>query len=459
MCGVFDIANYGDHLFPAVLRSQLKQRGVEDDVVLFSPFAAQETFVDDSRIYSLEDMEKMHNEDPFSAIVVGGGEIIHWYRFEQKMQSDTQEYEPYPMAQIWLIPWSMKEKYGIPLIWNAPGIPFNFPDDGKNLKSLFSNIDYLSVRNEFSVNALVTTGIPAKEISLVPDTGFALQSIATPEELAHARNSSLPFSDPYVVFHCNRFIPPEFEKPIVDFLLKIQNTGRKVVFLPLAYTHGDDEKLLELNKLSGNSFFMPPTMPSLVQIIAILSGCELYVGTSLHGSVTAAVFGKPTVAFDYQKTKKTRDLYQLMNRQSFYCTSPNNLDIVVQSALQQQNPIDLSEILSRLTPHFDTISKIIMHKSSFAKKNLDLTTSTATLIEGYLYNTDSLKSLEARYQEALKEKENILMSLEKITATTIQERANWLELQQQYLRKIDYMRIKNIPKRLIHRLTRRLHHS
>ena len=45
LCGVFDIPNYGDHLFPLVFRNELSQRGYDGDVVLFSPFAARESFV------------------------------------------------------------------------------------------------------------------------------------------------------------------------------------------------------------------------------------------------------------------------------------------------------------------------------------------------------------------------------------------------------------------------------
>lgn len=73
LCGVFDIPNYGDHLFPLVLRKELSRRGYTGNVVLFSPFQTEESFVENSNVHSLDDLERMHMEEPFSAIVVGGG--------------------------------------------------------------------------------------------------------------------------------------------------------------------------------------------------------------------------------------------------------------------------------------------------------------------------------------------------------------------------------------------------
>ena len=128
-CGVFDIPNYGDHLFPLVLRKELSRRGYTGNVVLFSPFQTEESFVENSNVHSLDDLERMHMEEPFSAIVVGGGEIIHWHRFGQKRTFSSTDFEAYPMDKGWLVPCFMKMKYNVPLLWNAPGIPFDFEAD------------------------------------------------------------------------------------------------------------------------------------------------------------------------------------------------------------------------------------------------------------------------------------------------------------------------------------------
>lgn len=207
LCGVFDIPNYGDHLFPLVLREELSRRGYAGNVVLFSPFQAEESFVENSNVHSLDDLERMHMEEPFSAIVVGGGEIIHWHRFGQKRTFNSTDFEAYPMDKVWLVPCFMKMKYNVPLLWNAPGIPFDFDADKALAHYLFSNIDYLSVRNDFSKQVLIDCGIPDAAIQRVPDTGFSLKNVATDQELHDARNHVFPGLAHYAVFHCNRFIP------------------------------------------------------------------------------------------------------------------------------------------------------------------------------------------------------------------------------------------------------------
>ncbi|MBM6699816.1 polysaccharide pyruvyl transferase family protein [Bifidobacterium pullorum subsp. saeculare] len=362
LCGVFDIPNYGDHLFPLVFRNELTKRGCEAEVVLFSPFEAEESFVEDSHVYSLDDMERMHRDNPFSAIVVGGGEIIHWHRYRQKRSFQDEEFVDYPMDKVWAIPSFMKMKHDVPLIWNAPGIPYDFDADEALAHFLLGNIDYLSVRNEFSAKVLEHCGLPSGGIHLVPDTGFALRTIASEDELIRLRSEVVPDDERYIIFHCNRFIDDDARDAIVGILRRLGEAyGCKILLLPLAYTHGDDDKLRELREASNGEFLMPEAPLSLKGIIAVLSGCELYLGTSLHGTVTASVFGRKTVAFDYQKTKKTKDLYDTLGLSEYYLTEVGQVEDAVRKAFDCQRPVDFSEVERRLGIHFDAIVRLINH--------------------------------------------------------------------------------------------------
>lgn len=358
LCGVFDIPNYGDHLFPLVFRNEMDKRIPNCEVILFSPFEATESFVEDSHIYSLDDMERMHKQNPFDAIVVGGGEIIHWRRYGQKKNAGDKTYIPYPMDKVWVIPSYMHLRYRVPLLWNAPGIPYDF-ETGQELASfLFSQVNYLSVRNMFSAHVLEKCGITDKHISIVPDTGFALGSIATKQELDELRSHVLPFGKPYVVFHCNRFLPQEQVVGVRQLFDDLKKHHFRIVLLPLAYTHGDDD---ELRNLAGDdpNLFIPEGVLSLKQIIAILAGAEIYIGTSLHGSVTSAVWGTKIVSFDYQKTRKTQDLYRSLGLEDYYVTDAASLVSTTDRALQRQQPVDMADTERRIVRHFDAMAQII----------------------------------------------------------------------------------------------------
>lgn len=263
------------------------------------------------------------------------------------------------MDKVWLVPCFMKMKYNVPLLWNAPGIPFDFEADKTLAHYLFSNIDYLSVRNDFSKQVLIDCGISDTTIQRVPDTGFSLRNVAADQELQDACNRVFPELQHYAVFHCNRFIPePEIDN-VVATLRELHDDGYEIVLLPLAYTHGDEDILRTIHDICPFPCLIPQHPLSLLEIIGILSSCEIYVGTSLHGSVTASVFGRKTVSFDYQQTKKTQDLYHQLGRDAFYVTDGNKLAGTVSDALKTQQPVDFSDIQQQLNHHFDKLFTLI----------------------------------------------------------------------------------------------------
>lgn len=82
--GVFDIDNFGDHLFPIIFENSLRKRKIDVELFLFSPYESTQGFGIAKKVYSIREMEKLHKINKFDAIVVGGGEIIHFYSFKQK---------------------------------------------------------------------------------------------------------------------------------------------------------------------------------------------------------------------------------------------------------------------------------------------------------------------------------------------------------------------------------------
>lgn len=399
LCGVFDIPNYGDHLFPLVFRNELSQRGYDGDVVLFSPFAARKSFVENSQVFSLDDMERMHREQPFDAIVVGGGEIIHWHRFGQKLTFGSDDYTDYPMDKVWLVPCFMKMKYGVKLLWNAPGIPFDFEVSREIAHLVFDNVDYLSVRNAFSRRVLIDNGIEPQRITQVPDTGFSLRSIASGRELREAKDAVFPGVERYAVFHCNRFIPSDAIPGAVDTLTQLHERGYRIVLLPLAYTHGDENILQEVRSRLPFEALMARDPLSLIEIIGVLANCSVYVGTSLHGSVTASVFGRTIVGFDYQQTKKTRDLYDQLGYGRYYVTDSRRLCATTFEALESQSRFDFSGIQDKIDRHFDTMLEFVSGREPGHENALDQASAFSDLVQGFFTHKSHVEGLNARVRE------------------------------------------------------------
>jgi len=69
-------------------------------------------------------------------------------------------------------------------------------------------------------------------------------------------------------------------------------TGAEIVLLPIGYCHGDDIFLQKLAERSGGSLTYIAAH-SIYAIISVLAACKLFVGTSMHGNITAFSFGIP----------------------------------------------------------------------------------------------------------------------------------------------------------------------
>ena len=68
--------------------------------------------------------------------------------------------------------------------------------------------------------------------------------------------------------------------------------GGDVVLLPLGYCHGDHEFLQSLSRRSDRALKYADVC-SVTDMLAIIAASDLFVGTSLHGNITAFSFGIP----------------------------------------------------------------------------------------------------------------------------------------------------------------------
>lgn len=55
--GVFDIDNFGDHLFPIIFENSLRKRKIDVELFLFSPYESTQGFGIAKKVYSIREME------------------------------------------------------------------------------------------------------------------------------------------------------------------------------------------------------------------------------------------------------------------------------------------------------------------------------------------------------------------------------------------------------------------
>lgn len=400
--GVFDIANYGDHLFPIIFQNEMEKRKLNFQLFLFSPFAGKEAFNHETDVFALRDLEKMHLQTPFDAIIVGGGEVIHFRQSNERLNADDEEYYPYPISQIWIIPSIVALKYNVPLIWNAPGAnSFSFKEPYRGMtSSLCSSVDYLCVRNETSRNILEECGIDKSFIHLCPDTALLISDIISINLLEKLRDSLLPFSQRYVVFHTNRFITETGVKAVVKTLNSLEKCGYKIVLLPLAYSHGDDLILHKINQLAGNHYYEFTQALSLQDMMSVLACSSLYIGSSFHGCVTALAYGKRVAMFDIFQNKKTEDLLTSLNLRNHFIVEPELLSENVTAIINESFSIDLSLVKSKLRDHFNQIYKLIISPSKCNK-------TVEKFSVGYLKSMDGFRMILNEFSSSKMQSEEI----------------------------------------------------
>lgn len=401
--GVFDIANFGDHLFPMLFETELRKRGVDMELYLFSCIECEQAFGGKRHVYALKNLDKMHSNIKFDAIIVGGGEIIHLHSFKHKINQEEDKYIQYPIYETWVIPSIVAEKNGIPLFWNSPGIPFEFEGFYHCLAmKLFKKVDYLSVRNSFSVEALLKCDIDKSKISFHPDTAFALPYVFKKEDLMVTQVEILGKNKKYIVFHCNQHISENYLNSAIENLLYLYNQGYKIVLLPLAYTNGDDEFAKKINELADYKFITFEEQLSLQQIISILAYCELYIGVSFHGAITTYCYGGKVIGFDFFKNTKTKDLFDMLGIPENYLTDVVNLEETIKRVLTTTKDLEYYKlkILKNLDEHFDNMSKYI--KSS--KNEIKLSVNDEN---PYQIISELLENISCDYQKFSGENHNL----------------------------------------------------
>ena len=141
-----------------------------------------------------------------------------------------KKYVEYPIFETWIVPSIIGRKYGIPVIWNNPGCPFEF-DGYQNYIAgkVLGNVSFMSVRNQFSYDALINYNANVK-VSV--DTAFNIKEVFPKWKLKRQVKGK------YVVFHSNRFIGENSYQSALKELMELSKTY-KILLLPLAVTNDD----------------------------------------------------------------------------------------------------------------------------------------------------------------------------------------------------------------------------
>ena len=335
-----DRINYGDLLFP----------------ILFEKFAETENFHIKFYNYGVVKSNLSHYgalptqsylkllknvKSKGGKLVVGGGEVFfaNWrvlYSFINPMyvklcsnnyfkrMDDTINLPKYILSRNKVnVPFCpSKEELSntsVKIYFSSVGGEFNDSKESDLNKKLFISLKtsaLLSVRDKRTLLSMRLMGLDAK---LIPDSAIIMSDVFKKESL-FGKISLINFKvKDYIFLQLGRFKGPENLKQFVEDLKKLSNSlNLKVVLCPIgkALKHEDDILLKKVKEMESDFHYINPK--NIYDVMFLIANASLYLGTSLHGVITAQSFNVPFVGLN-TRLKKVESYIQTWVDDSMVC--------------------------------------------------------------------------------------------------------------------------------------------
>ena len=314
-----DRINYGDFLFPLIFKKVMND--VDSDIVFenygivksdFSHFGALPT----------KSFRTLENEIVSGdKVVIGGGEVlfVNWralYAFINPNFSRLMKIKRLKRLE-------KRFRFSNKLLSrNLAPIPFSFDASDFNLEQLniyynsvggghllmqnnsMQNLAYkrlssaklISLRDTRSLNNF--SRFPDLKAKLVPDSAILMSEVFPVEKLEGLIERNLRFrSYIFLQLAFNRG-PEDLENFANQIDILAKKLKCKVVMCPigLAPGHEDDKILKAIKKIKPQFEFIMPK--NIFEIMYLIANANLYLGTSLHGAITAMSFLVPGIGLN-----------------------------------------------------------------------------------------------------------------------------------------------------------------
>lgn len=342
--GTFDVDNYGDLLFPKILEWRLGGVLVEH----ISPTDQMSVFLETAP-------SRIRAANAPLMTVSGGGNI---FRFNSSSLDIYKNCRDTAYPKLLIDPCTSATIHSVPYVINSPSIAstsLNFLET-LLLKHVLNAADYIAFRDEQSVQ--LASRITKNLVHLVPDTAFDVSRM-WPE----LRND-LPGRSDYVVFHVNDRYGGTATQIAQEIDRFISGAGLKVVLLPIGPCHRDLEfaHLVQSHTSGDCEVYGQLSIYDFAQLIA---QAALYIGSSMHGFITASSYRVPCalVLGDSYMHKFDGVLHALQLERSVVFSSWSEA-ITRVGSLDAVRPDALDRVFERLDDHWSSISSLIDRKSA-----------------------------------------------------------------------------------------------
>nr|WP_298336243.1 polysaccharide pyruvyl transferase family protein [uncultured Erythrobacter sp.] len=297
--GTFDVANYGDCLFPVVYKHLLEERLSGLEFGYYSPTSKPAEIMDYGPIKALpETVESVEFEE--DALILCGGEAL-WighssgtYNFPRSTLS--------AFARLWLGPTVAASRGSIDFFVHSAGAPHARLEVPAGVVGALSSATGVSVRDEVTARRL------GNRFSVQVDPIFALSTILTPQQWEREVQKWLPEG-----FAANRYLAAHVSAPYLmndlrDWCEQVADVAKNhkmpILMVPVChfmddhYTLETARQILIATGVDARQIQSPPDQSrSVIATAALLGMSGGVITSSLHACVTAAAFGTPFAVY------------------------------------------------------------------------------------------------------------------------------------------------------------------
>ncbi|MFM9860465.1 polysaccharide pyruvyl transferase family protein [Pseudoxanthobacter sp. M-2] len=295
--GMFDMANYGDLMFPLIAQQRLAAAGVE--VVAVAPRGGPPPVP--GALPSLGLAEMFETDGRVDAVLIGGGYIVHTFPLTFIEDYEAGAVTDWGGAGLWLGATLAVALHDVPVVWNAPGVPFPLRrSQADAVAAALRAADYVSLRDRGAADLI---GAPDDvEVTIVPDTVADLPRL-WPRRSLEADFAGLiarkggTAEDRHVAIHLRRRSVAGV--PLARIAAEIDRfaatTGLVPLLVAVGESHDDPALARAISPLITARHVLLDDPRDLREITAALAFAALYVGASLHGYIASAAYGVPGV--------------------------------------------------------------------------------------------------------------------------------------------------------------------
>jgi hypothetical protein len=367
--GAYDRYNYGDNLMPILLEMYIEKYYPEKFIdcefihvsISDSDLSAYSCFPTKSISSVIGELKKG------DSIIVVGGEVLcasnatlFLHMPKSKLLNDFyiklnrlpiirgffRKWAGLQYRAPWEYPYLPDENMladGVDVKYNTVGggldwLPIN---DKKDLIGRLVNAKYISVRDKRTLNKLAVID----DVKLYPDSAFIMSDLCSEEFLIrNVRDDILNYvNTEYVVFQA---APSKLGDSLDNIVKKLTAlhavSNKRILLLPIGYAAGHDDFYI-LNKIHQKIPHITDIKMELNvwEIMYLIKHADFYMGTSLHGVITAMSFGKPHFGINKAIQKLDAFLADWSIPPFDHCYSVSDIE-TIPSIISLTNELELS---------------------------------------------------------------------------------------------------------------------